>query len=658
MKEKFKVFPDLEGWVKMTRLDLTSRRAWFVALLKSVVIVIAFVSAYLFRFDLTIPRDYWPHISHLVVPLVLIKLISFRRMGLHHGWWRYVSLIDVIDIFKANVVGSLVFILYVIFVHGLEGVPRSVLLLDGVLCFLLICGVRFVTRAYRENYFVMPGTRKDHLTQTLIFGAGSAGQMIVREVRQNQDLDKNIIGYIDDDPSKTGMKFQGVTVLGNRDQIELLLERGNIDEVVIAIPSASADKIREIYELCTSLDLKVKTLPGVSELLNGSVSINQVREVSLFDLLGRKPVHLDAKLINSYLEDKRVLVTGAGGSIGSEICRQVARFNPAKIVLFDNAETPLFHIERELVDKFPDLRLYAIMGDVRDRARVDGVFDEFQPEVVFHAAAYKHVPMMELNPAEAASNNVRGTRNVANASDAVRVERFVMISTDKAVNPTNVMGATKRAAELYVQALSERSKTQFVTVRFGNVLGSAGSVIPVFKEQVAAGGPVTVTDPEVTRFFMTIPEASQLVLQAGILGKGGEILVLDMGEPVKIVHLAEELIRLSGLEPYKDIDIVFTGLRPGEKLYEELLIDGEGVQPTSHKKICVARSMKVNEEKLNLQLEDLYQHARDIDLDGVCRLLREIVPEYTPADNAPRQRASSVKSDDRKVVPINSKLGT
>ena len=617
----------------MAKFDLTSKRAWFILTLKSFVIVLAFVGAYLFRFDLTIPEEYWRHIGHLLIPLVALKLICFRRMGLSHGWWRYVSLADVIDIFKANVVGSIAFTLYVVFAHNMEGLPRSVLLLDFVLCFLLVCGVRFVTRAYRENYLPNPGRSGKGKTRTLIVGAGAAGQMIAREIRQNPDLKKTVVGYIDDDPSKHGMKFIGVEVLGGREKIEKLLNRTAIDEVVIAIPSAPAEQIRELYDLCSGLNLKVRTLPGIGEVMNGSVSVNHIRDVSLVDLLGRKPVHLDRHLIRSHLHGKRVLVTGAAGSIGSEICRQVARFEPAHIVLFDNAESPLFYIEREMKEKFPDVHLYTIMGDVRDRARLNGVFDEFMPQVVFHAAAYKHVPMMELNPAEAAHNNVNGTRNVADAAHAVKVERFVMISTDKAVNPTNVMGATKRAAELYVQGLAARSETQFITVRFGNVLGSAGSVIPIFKEQIAAGGPVKVTHPDVTRFFMTIPEATQLVLQAGSMGQGGEIFLLDMGEPVRIANLAEELIRLSGFEPHRDIEIVYTGLRPGEKLYEELLIAGEGVRPTAHKKICVARATPIDWDRLVGQLEDLYQSARSIDLGEVRRLLREIVPEYTPAGN-------------------------
>ena len=388
--------------------------------------------------------------------------------------------------------------------------------------------------------------------------------------------------------------------------------------------------MRAIVERCETLQISFKTLPGVGDLIDGRVSIQQVRDVALDDLLGREPIRLEVERIRAFIEGRRVLVTGAAGSIGSEICRQVSRFHPARLILFDNAESPLFNIHRELAVSHPALHHTAIIGDIRDRARVEGIFDNCLPQVVFHAAAYKHVPLMEHNPAEAANNNVRGTRVVAEAADRFQVESFVMISTDKAVNPTNVMGASKRAAELFVQSLARQSRTRFVTVRFGNVLGSAGSVVPIFKEQIARGGPVTVTHPDVTRFFMTIPEATQLVLQAGSMGEGGEIYLLDMGEPVRIVTLAEELIQLSGFRPYEDIEIRFTGLRPGEKLYEELLIAGEGIQPTGHEKIMVARATEVNRERLLVQLEELYQLQQAIDQPGVIAKLREIVPEFMP----------------------------
>jgi FlaA1/EpsC-like NDP-sugar epimerase len=401
-----------------------------------------------------------------------------------------------------------------------------------------------------------------------------------------------------------------------------------VDEVIIAMPSVSGTKIKQIVSQCQKAGVPFKTLPSVGSLIDGSVSIQQLKDVSVEDLLGRDQVQLETGRISDYLKNKCVLVSGSGGSIGSELCRQVARFAPAKLVLFENAETPLFLIEQELRQKFPAVSIYSIIGDVRHRARVEAIFDEFMPQVVFHAAAYKHVPMMEINPAEAVNNNVRGTQVMAETAALFKVERFVMISTDKAVNPTNIMGATKRAAEKLVQALSLKSKTRFVTVRFGNVLGSSGSVIPTFTDQIRKGGPVTVTHPEVTRYFMTIPEATQLVLQAGSMGEGGEIFLLDMGEPIKILHLAEELIRLSGKEPYEDIEIEFTGLRPGEKLFEELLLDGEGVKGTRHEKICIAGSAVTNAAELYQQINELHDAARLMDLPEVFRLLKLIVPEY------------------------------
>ncbi|PLX97397.1 MAG: nucleoside-diphosphate sugar epimerase, partial [Desulfuromonas sp.] len=395
---------------------------------------------------------------------------------------------------------------------------------------------------------------------------------------------------------------------------------------------------------CEMTEVKFKILPGVAELIDGKVSIKQVRDVDLNDLLGREPISLDKDEIRCYLHGKCVLVSGAGGSIGSEICRQVAGFGPQKLILFDQAETPLFFVEQELARRFPDLVVVSIIGDVCNAKRVDSLFSELNPRVVFHAAAYKHVPMMELNPAEAVLTNVQGTRLLADAADRYGVEKFVMISTDKAVRPTNVMGASKRTAELYVQSLNARSRTGFVTTRFGNVLGSNGSVIPIFNEQIAAGGPVTVTHPDVTRFFMTIPEATQLVLQAGSMGDGGEIYLFDMGQPVKIQALAEELIRLSGLQPHKDIRIVYTGLRPGEKLYEELLLDDEGVLPTLHEKICIARSVDMSFDLVQRAIEELVTCAGNLDVAGIMSGLRQLVPEYSPVANCCPEVISSESS--------------
>lgn len=609
---------------------LNEGRILVIVALQVAIVVLSFWGAFALRFDFRIPPASQQKFFEVLPLLLLIKLGVFWWLGLFRGWWRYVSMADLLVIFKANSLASLLLLLYAFLMYRGTNMPRSVLVLDWVFCFLLISGVRFVTRALREHYLPMPARRHEPRSRLLVVGAGDAGQMIAREIRLNPTLNLEIVGFVDDDPRKRKQSFQGFPVLGKLRRIGRICQEQAVDEIVIAIPSASGKDLRHIVELCQTTGVKFKTLPGVGQLIDGKISIQQVKDVELEDLLGREPVKLDLSRIEAFLRGKRVLVSGAGGSIGSEICRQVARFQPKKIVLFENAETPLFQIERELRTKFPDLRIVPIVGDIRFKARVEAIFDEFLPEVVFHAAAYKHVPMMECNPAEAANNNVRGTRIIADAAHQFKVERFVMISTDKAVNPTNVMGASKRAAELYVQALAKRSRTNFVTVRFGNVLGSNGSVIPIFKEQIAKGGPVTVTDPEVTRFFMTIPEASQLVLQAGSMGKGGEIFLLDMGEPVKIVKLAEELIQLSGYRPYEDIEIAFTGLRPGEKLYEELLLAGEGVQPTCHEKIMVARAAECDEAVLVRQIEELYQLARAMDLTGVVAKLREMVPEFQP----------------------------
>ena len=601
----------------------------------SFIIVGSLLLAYAFRFDFTIQPEYWGRIISLLPALLIIKLSIFWQFGCFKGWWRYVAMPDLIQIVKASTLGSVAFIAYTVFVYHLDHVPRSVLALDGIICFLSISGIRFVTRAFREHYLPLRQGTELRQTRALIVGAGDAGQLIAREIRSNPQLDLNVIGFIDDDPMKRKGIFQGLTVLGSQEKLRRIINKFGVDEVIIAIPSASGKQIRAIVELCQESKVRFRILPGVGELIDGRVSVQQIRDVDLNDLLGRAAIFLDEAQISHYLQGRRVLVSGAGGSIGSEICRQVARFNPQKLILFENAETPLFLIEQELREAFPQLSIVPVIGDVRNRSRVNVIFAEHRPQVVFHAAAYKHVPMMEINPAEAVNNNVQGTRLLADAADSVGVEKFVMISTDKAVRPTNIMGTTKRVAELYVQSLDRRSQTNFVTTRFGNVLGSNGSVIPTFKEQIEKGGPVTVTHPEVTRFFMTIPEATQLVLQAGSMGSGGEIYLFDMGEPVKISYLAEELIKLSGLEPHEDIEIVYTGLRPGEKLYEELLLDDEGVLPTSHSKICVAQSMVTSYSELSEMIDNLVTDAKELNIDGIKEKLQLIVPEYAPTEERP-----------------------
>lgn len=598
-----------------------------------VIIGVGLLLAFAVRYDFSLTVQDLQPFWRLLPAVIAIKLVLFWRYGLFSGWWRYVSMADLITICKTNILASAGVVGYAAFVYRLESIPRSVLFLDGLFCFLLVAGIRFSIRAWRENFYPMVLNRGGK-TRLLIVGAGDAGQMIARELHLNRTLKFEAVGFVDDDARKQGVMFHGLPVLGRCADIPLVCRKKQISEVVIAIPSASGRQIRVIVQQCQQADVCFKTLPSVGGLLDGSVSVQQLKEVSLDDLLGRELVRLDNVEIFNYLRDKRVLITGAGGSIGSELCRQISRFSPRQLILFENAETALFTIENELANACSDVSICPIIGDIRHRARVEAIFDEFMPQVVFHAAAYKHVPMMEFNPAEAVNNNIRGTQVVAEVADAFHVEHFVMVSTDKAVNPTNVMGASKRAAEKIVQALDRRSKTCFVTVRFGNVLGSSGSVIPTFTEQIKVGGPVTVTHKDITRYFMTIAEASQLVLQAGSMGRGGEIYLLDMGDPVKIVHLAEELIRLSGKIPYEDIEIEFTGLRPGEKLYEELLLDGEGVRPTGHEKICVAAAVYEDEMLLLEQMGLLFAAARRMDLTEVLNLLQVIVPEYHPAEHS------------------------
>ncbi|MDG5467677.1 nucleoside-diphosphate sugar epimerase/dehydratase [Deltaproteobacteria bacterium IMCC39524] len=617
-----------------------------------VIVAGSFFSAFQLRFDFNIPPEAYQRFYHLLPAVIVIKLVVLWKFDAFRGWWRYVSMPDLVKIFQANVLASLVLLLYAFITYRATNIPRTVVLLDWLICFTFSGGIRFLVRAFRENYF-RPQTR-DHVSgkRILIVGAGSAGQSIAREVRSNPRLNMSLVGFVDDDPLKKGQNFQGIRVLGRQENLAEICHARSVDQVIIAIPSATGAQLRSIVKSCEECLTTFKTLPGVEAMIDGTASVNNIRDVELEDLLGRDPVRLETARIASYLKGQRVLVTGAAGSIGSELCRQIIKFSPAKLILFENSETPLFHIDNELRQLETEVAIFPIVGDVRNRSRVNAIFDEFMPDVVFHAAAYKHVPLMEVNPAEAVNNNVRGTKRVADAAHAFGVKHFVMVSTDKAVNPTNVMGATKRAAEMYVQSLSQRSKTHFVTVRFGNVLGSNGSVIPTFKEQIAKGGPVTVTHRDVTRYFMTIPEAGQLVLQAGSMGVGGEIFLLNMGAPVKILSLAEELIRLSGLKPYEDIEIVFSGLRPGEKLYEELLLAGEGVVGTSHEKICVARA-EVQESVVPLeQLEHLFVAAKAIELKKVVLLLQQIVPEFKPTVQDYRKFDPINGSSIGKVVPL------
>lgn len=605
-----------------------SRRRLIVFLSDTLLIVLSLLLAFLLRFDFSIPPPQYDLFLECLLVVLLVKPLVFVVTGFYNSLWRYASIQDGLEILKAVSLSSILAVSVVFFLREFTPLPRSIFLLDWILLIGLIVASRLVWRVYRESYFVSNSCEGP---RTLIIGAGEAGSLLLKEIRRHPHTSYNVVGFVDDDAEKRGMKLHGVPVLGTTKNLNSLIRLNEIEDVIISMPSAGTRVIRTIVDSCKDINVTFRTLPGIGEMIDGKVSISQIKKVEIDDLLGRDPVVLDRDQIGTYLTGRRVLVTGAAGSIGSEICRQVALFNPLKLVLLEQAETPLYEIEKELTVKFPELKILPLVCDVRDRETVQAAFEEYSPEVVFHAAAYKHVPMMEYNPAQAVLNNVFGSKNVADAAHACGVRNFVMISTDKAVNPTNIMGATKRCAEIYIQALSRTSSTKFSTVRFGNVLGSNGSVIPLFKEQIAKGGPITVTDRRVIRYFMTIPEATQLVLQAGSIGSGSEILVLDMGEPVRIVDLAEELIRLSGLTPYHDIDIVFTGLRPGEKLFEELLIEGEGILPTSHEKIKVLAPVHIEVAPVRSELECLHAAARSNQIDALMASLKRLVPEFKPA---------------------------
>ncbi|MGD8843799.1 MAG: nucleoside-diphosphate sugar epimerase/dehydratase, partial [Gammaproteobacteria bacterium] len=502
-------------------------------------------------------------------------------------------------------------------------IPRSIFPLYGLLLVTLLGASRLAVR-WSKDHHIYRGEGQ----RVLIVGAGTAGETLVRDLLRSRDELYDPVGFVDDSIRKQGREIHGVRVLGACDEMIDFSERLEVDLIVLALPSANSKQMRRLVGLCEKTGVPFRTLPPMDRLMSGEIILNQLREVSIDDLLGREPVALDWQAIESELQGQRVLVTGAGGSIGSELCRQIARLRPSHLILLDNSEFNLYSIELELRTSFPKLGVSRYLNDVVDRSAMERVFKRSRPEVIFHAAAYKHVPMLEDQVREAARNNVLGTRTVAETADRFGCGTFVMISTDKAVNPANVMGASKRAAEIFCENLNKRSQTRFVTVRFGNVLGSAGSVVPLFKQQIEAGGPVTVTHPEIIRYFMTIPEACQLILQASAMGSGGEIFVLDMGEPVKIAYLAEQMIRLSGKVPDEDIEIVYTGLRPGEKLYEELFHEKEALQSTVHEKILLANYREFDWQRLNGILDGMLIACKRYEEAEIRELLSELVPEW------------------------------
>jgi len=559
----------------------------------------------------------------IVTPL---KIVVFWLFRLYHISFRYISFREVLSILKASALTSPMISFIALIFRDTElflGFPRSIVFIDFFLSFFLITGIR----AFFRLYYSDSGRKKGQ--ETLIVGAGSAGEQLVRDILRSPKYDYLPVGFIDDDLQKRRTQIHGVKVLGTREDIPKLVKDLDVRQIIIAIPSASSQEIKGIMEYVRNTGLKdVKVLPGISDLMNGNVTLKDIRDISIEDLLGREPVKIDMENVSASIRSQNILITGGGGSIGSELCRQVARFYPAKLIILDMGETELFNIERAIRAKYPNLCLLPVVGDIRDEKRIEGVFEVHSIDTVFHAAAYKHVPLMEANSREAIINNIFGTKLLAEKSVKWGVRRFINISTDKAVNPTSVMGATKRVAENLLLGLNNDT-TAFISVRFGNVLGSRGSVIPIFQEQIRKGGPITITDYEMKRYFMTISEAVQLVMQAGAMGKGGDVFVLDMGDPVSIYHVAEELIRLSGLEPDKDIPIVISGRRPGEKLFEELLTAEEGTTATLHTKIFSAKITGVIDRNYLEKIDALISLAKDHkDNEKFLPLLKDLVPTY------------------------------
>ena len=631
------------------------------------VLSVAYFAAYYVRFDGHLPLQMlklmvftWPY-------TVAFELLVLFVFSVPHFAWRYVGLREAQRVLWATAVSSLVLLsvrltaapmIRVFDYAEYAAVPIGCIAVNAVLSFMSITGVRFVRRIGVERSRSSGLRSRNHVrVPTLLLGAGQAGVLIAKEIQMRPDLPIAPLGFLDDDSSKLGSIVHGVKVLGSTKDLAAVTRATGARQAIITIANASSADVRRIAQLCDQAGIPVKIIPGLFEILEGKVNLTRIRDVSIEDLLGREAVSLDLELVSSLLAGKRVLVTGAGGSIGSELCRQVARFNPAVLTLVEQAEFNLFSIHQELEGSFPNLKLRPMICDVCDSTRVDAVFAAERPQVVFHAAAHKHVPMMEWNPGEALKNNVFGTKKVADAANAHKSEAFVLISTDKAVNPTSIMGATKRAAEIYIQALSQTSTTKYVAVRFGNVLGSTGSVIPIFKAQIAAGGPVKVTHPDMKRYFMTIPEASQLVMQAAAMGESGEILLLDMGEPVRIATLAEELIKLSGFEPNVDIKIVYTGVREGEKLFEELSFDAEQMSKTHHEKVFVGKLRPSDLAEVNEKLEALSSITNVSSRDVVREGLRELVREMRdPVDEQVRFRETTAlvadpTNSDRKLRP-------
>jgi FlaA1/EpsC-like NDP-sugar epimerase len=589
--------------------------------------------------EVGVPRSVWGIFYELLLFVLLVKVMVFGYFRLYAGWWQYVSIQDLIETFKASHISTAIILGGVYLCRALKvygavsvqlAVPDTVLIIDWAATIALVGGMRFLVRIIREGSRpVSPAG----LTRILIVGANDAGEGVLRELYRLPVEQYHVVGFIDEEPKKRGIRIHGVPVLGSVGDLAAVAERQNAEEVIIALAQPTREELRRIIEVCKGRKMTFRIVPGVADLIGGRLDVGRLREVDINDLLGREPVTLDMEGIGHFLAGKVVLVTGAGGSIGSELCRQIVTFGPTQLVLLEQAENNLFQIDRELKAGYPQLPVVPVIADICDRPRIEYIYRTYRPAVIFHAAAHKHVPMMELNPGEAIKNNVFGTKNVADMACQYQAEALVFISTDKAVNPTSVMGCTKRIAGMYCQSLARQpacAQTKYVVVRFGNVLGSTGSVVPIFRDQIARGGPITVTHPEMQRYFMTIPEATQLVIQAGAMGKSGEIMLLDMGTPVKIVDLARDMITLSGFRPDIDIKIEFQGMRPGEKLFEELRTTGENILPTHHPKLFVWQSRYCTLEDIQSALKRLETVANGVSHEEVRKVLQGIIPEYEP----------------------------
>lgn len=614
---------------KRDKLQLLIRRV-FLIITDIILINGCVLLALVMRFDVNITSiepQYIDNVKDTWWIFTIMTLVIFWVFRMYHSLWQYASIAELYKIVEACVVADVAY-LTMTAISG-KMLPRSCYFTAGVFMTVAMCTSRFMYRIIRtliQNY-----RHTSEQINIMIIGAGEATNVLMREIFNSRYLDNSkVVAIIDDDPQKIGKFIRGVKVVGNRDTIKQYARYYDVDEIIFAIPSASTQTKREILNICKETPCNLKIIPGVYQMMDGEINVNDIRNVDVTDLLGRDPINVDLESIMGYVSGKTILVTGGGGSIGSELCRQLVKHGIKRLIIFDIYENNAYDIQQELKRDYPQADVVTLIGSVRNVSRLEWIFENFKPDIVYHAAAHKHVPLMEDSPNEAVKNNVIGTWNVANAADKYHVKRFVMISTDKAVNPTNVMGATKRICEMIIQYFNEKSSTEFVAVRFGNVLGSNGSVIPLFKEQIAAGGPVTVTHPDIIRYFMTIPEAVSLVIQAGAYAKGGEIFILDMGEPVKIDDLAKNLIRLSGYTLGVNMEIKYTGLRPGEKLYEELLMDEEGLQDTANKMIHIGKPIEFDKEHFEERLVKLKETAYSEDQDDIRECIKEIVPTYKP----------------------------